>query len=55
MIYAGAGRIEDAQRVMADCLRMMPNWRRSTMPAIQNGSGGTSFKPIPKGDPFDLR
>src|SRR5437667_6957942 len=26
MIYVGAGRIEDAQRVMADCLRMMPHW-----------------------------
>ena len=32
MVYVGAGRIEDAQRVMANCLRMMPNWRRSTVP-----------------------
>ena len=24
MIYVGAGRIEDAQRAMADCLRMLP-------------------------------
>src|SRR5229473_2483765 len=33
MCYVGAGRIEDAQRVMADCLRMMiPNSRRSTIP-----------------------
>ena len=31
LIYVGAGRIEDAQRVMADCLRMMPHWRRSTV------------------------
>jgi adenylate cyclase len=31
MCYVGAGRIEEAQRVMADCLRMMPNWRRSTV------------------------
>jgi tetratricopeptide (TPR) repeat protein len=32
MIYVGAERIEDAQRVMADCLRIMPNWRFSTKP-----------------------
>jgi TolB-like protein/class 3 adenylate cyclase/Tfp pilus assembly protein PilF len=32
MIYVGAGRIEDAQRVMTDCLRMMPGWRRSIEP-----------------------
>jgi TolB-like protein/class 3 adenylate cyclase len=31
MIYVGAGRIEDAQRVMADCLRMVPHWSGSTM------------------------
>jgi hypothetical protein len=31
MCYVGAGRIEDAQRVMADCLRMLPNLRRSTV------------------------
>jgi adenylate cyclase len=30
MIYVGAGRIEDARRVMADCLRMIPNWGSST-------------------------
>jgi len=39
MIYVGAGRIEDAQRVMADCLRMMPHWRRSTMPTIPEWNG----------------
>jgi adenylate cyclase len=32
MCYVGAGRIEDAQRVMADCLRMMPHWHRSIIP-----------------------
>jgi tetratricopeptide (TPR) repeat protein len=37
MIYVGAGRIEDAQRVMADCLRMMPHWRRSTTIPEWNG------------------
>jgi TolB-like protein/class 3 adenylate cyclase/Tfp pilus assembly protein PilF len=37
MIYVGAGRIEDAQRVMADCLRMMPHWRRSTLTTEWNG------------------
>jgi hypothetical protein len=31
MCYVGAGRIEDAQRVMADCLRMIPDRRSSTM------------------------
>jgi TolB-like protein/class 3 adenylate cyclase len=31
MCYVGAGRMEDAQRVMADCLRMLPNLRRSTV------------------------
>ena len=30
MIYVGAGRIEDAQRVMADCIRMIPHWSGST-------------------------
>jgi TolB-like protein/Tfp pilus assembly protein PilF len=39
MIYVGAGRIEDAQRVMAECLRMMPDWRRSTMPPIPEWNG----------------
>ena len=37
MVYVGAGRIEDAQRVMAECLRMMPNWRLSTKPIEWNG------------------
>jgi len=32
MCYVGVGRMEDAQRVMADCLRMMPNWHRSSIP-----------------------
>jgi TolB-like protein/class 3 adenylate cyclase len=32
MCYVGAGRIEDAQRVMADCLRIMRHWPRSTIP-----------------------
>ena len=26
--YVGAGRLEDAQRVVADCLRLSPGWRR---------------------------
>jgi TolB-like protein len=26
--YVGAGRLEDAQRVVADCLRLSPDWRR---------------------------
>jgi len=39
MIYVGAGRIEDAQRVMADCLRMMPHWRLPTMPTIPEWNG----------------
>jgi TolB-like protein len=26
--YVGAGRLKDAQRVAADCLRMSPGWRR---------------------------
>jgi TolB-like protein/class 3 adenylate cyclase len=29
MCYVAAGRMDDAQRVMADCLRMIPSWRRS--------------------------
>jgi tetratricopeptide (TPR) repeat protein len=32
MVYVGAGRVEDAQRMMADGLRMVPDWRRSTIP-----------------------
>jgi len=31
MCYVGAGRIGDAQRVMSDCLRMLPNLHRSTI------------------------
>jgi TolB-like protein len=31
MCYVGAGRIGDARRVMADCLRMLPNLGRSTV------------------------
>jgi hypothetical protein len=31
MIYVAAGRIEDAQRVMADCLRKVAHWDGSTM------------------------
>ena len=37
MIYVGAERIEDAQRVMADCLRLMPHWRRSYQTTEWNG------------------
>jgi tetratricopeptide (TPR) repeat protein len=37
MCYVGAERIEDAQRVMADCLRMMPQWHRSTTIPEWNG------------------
>ena len=37
MCYVGAERIEDAQRVMADCLRMMPHWHRSTTIPEWNG------------------
>jgi hypothetical protein len=31
MCYVEAGRMEDAQRVMGDCLRLIPNLRRSTV------------------------
>ena len=31
MCYVGAGRLEDAQRVMADCIRLNPAWRISTL------------------------
>jgi adenylate cyclase len=31
MCYVGAGRLEDAQRVMADCIRLNPAWRLSTL------------------------
>ena len=31
MCYVGAGRSEDARRVMTDCLRMVPDLRRSTI------------------------
>jgi TolB-like protein len=35
LCYVGAGRLEDAQRVMAECLRRVPRWRRSTAVAPQ--------------------
>ena len=31
LCYVGAGRLDDAKRVMADCLRLMPDWRISTL------------------------
>jgi TolB-like protein/class 3 adenylate cyclase len=31
--YVGAGRLEDAERMMAECLRRRPEWRRSTQVA----------------------
>lgn len=30
LCYVGAGRLEDAQRLMAECLRRAPGWSRST-------------------------
>ena len=33
LCYVGAGRLEDAQRVMAECLRLHPGSRRSTVTA----------------------
>jgi TolB-like protein len=30
LCYVGAGRLEDAKRLMAECLRRAPGWRRST-------------------------
>ena len=29
-VYVGAGRLEDAKKLMAECLRLHPKWRRST-------------------------
>jgi adenylate cyclase len=31
VIYVGAGRLEDARRMMADCLRLRPGWRRGSV------------------------
>ena len=34
LCYVGAGRLEEARKLMANCLRRRPDWRRSTyMPA----------------------
>jgi hypothetical protein len=30
LCYVGAGRLEDARTLMAECLRLLPAWRRST-------------------------
>jgi TolB-like protein len=30
LCYVGAGRLEDARRLMGECLRRVPKWRRST-------------------------
>jgi TolB-like protein len=30
LCYVGAGRLEDARRLMAECLRRVPRWRRAT-------------------------
>ncbi|MFG3595900.1 winged helix-turn-helix domain-containing tetratricopeptide repeat protein [Bradyrhizobium sp. RDI18] len=30
LCYVGAGRLEDARKLMAECLRLVPTWRRST-------------------------
>jgi hypothetical protein len=35
LCYVGAGRLEDAQKLMAECLRLVPGWRRSTVAAPQ--------------------
>ena len=35
LCYVGAGRMEDAQKLMAECLRLVPGWRRSTVVAPQ--------------------
>jgi TolB-like protein len=35
LCYVAAGRLEDAQRLMAECLRRVPGWRRSTFVAPQ--------------------
>jgi hypothetical protein len=31
--YVGAGRLEDAKKMMGECLRRRPDWRRSTQVA----------------------
>jgi hypothetical protein len=30
LCYVGAGQLDDARRVIAECLRLNPKWRRST-------------------------
>jgi TolB-like protein/tetratricopeptide (TPR) repeat protein len=35
LCYVGAGRMEDARKLMAECLRLVPKWRRSTVVAPQ--------------------
>jgi TolB-like protein len=35
LCYVGAGRLEDARKLMAECLRRVPGWRRSTTVAPQ--------------------
>jgi tetratricopeptide (TPR) repeat protein len=35
LCYVGAGRLEDARRLMSECLRRNPAWRRSTAVAPQ--------------------
>ena len=35
LCYVAAGRLEDAQRLMAECLRQVPGWRRATFVAPQ--------------------
>lgn len=35
LCYVGAGRLEDARKLMAQCLRLVPAWRRSTYPPPQ--------------------
>ncbi|MGH6708274.1 MAG: tetratricopeptide repeat protein [Bradyrhizobium sp.] len=35
LCYVGAGRLEDARRLMAECVRQIPGWRRSTAMAPQ--------------------
>jgi TolB-like protein len=35
LCYVAAGRLEDGQRLMAECLRQVPGWRRATFVAPQ--------------------
>ncbi|WP_291685174.1 tetratricopeptide repeat protein [Bradyrhizobium sp.] len=35
LCYVAAGRMEDARKLMAECLRLVPKWRRSTFVAPQ--------------------